>query len=71
MALRFLTILTGQNLPIMWRQSKESERSIINEKTIADFIRWPSQSGSLTTRVCQRQNCGYAVLHRCLEIFLV
>ncbi|MEA2920008.1 MAG: hypothetical protein QOJ15_12089 [Bradyrhizobium sp.] len=33
---RFLTILTGRNLPKI-RQSKEPEPSIINERTIADF----------------------------------
>ena len=36
MAPRFLTILTGRNLPKI-RQSREPEPSIINEKTIADF----------------------------------
>jgi putative SOS response-associated peptidase YedK len=36
MAPRFLTILTGHNLPKL-RQSREAEPSIINEKTIADF----------------------------------
>jgi hypothetical protein len=32
---RFLTILTGHNLPKI-RQSREPEPSTINEKTIAD-----------------------------------
>jgi hypothetical protein len=38
MAPRFLTILTGRNLPKI-RQPREPERSIINERTIADFAR--------------------------------
>jgi hypothetical protein len=38
MALRFLTILTGRNLPKI-RQPRAAERSVINEKTIADFAR--------------------------------
>jgi hypothetical protein len=46
MALRFLTILTGRNLPKI-RQSKESEPSIINERTIADFTRVVEQTGIL------------------------
>jgi hypothetical protein len=33
---RFLTILTGRNLPTIW-QSGGAEPSIINEKTVADF----------------------------------
>jgi hypothetical protein len=40
MAPRFLTILTGCNLPKI-RQKREPEPSIINEKTIADLrARW-------------------------------
>ncbi len=35
---RFLTILTGRNLPKI-RQPREPEPSTINEKTIADFTR--------------------------------
>jgi hypothetical protein len=35
MAPRFLTILTGRNLPII-RQAREPEPSTINEKTVAD-----------------------------------
>jgi hypothetical protein len=38
MAPRFLTILTGRNLPKI-QQPREAEPSIINEKTIADFAR--------------------------------
>ena len=38
MAPRFLTLLTGRNLPKI-RQSREPEPSTINEKTIADFTR--------------------------------
>jgi len=45
MAPRFLTILTG-NLPKI-RQSKESESSTINERTIADFTRVVEQAGIL------------------------
>jgi hypothetical protein len=36
MAPRFLTILTGRNLPNI-RQAREPAPSTINEKTIADF----------------------------------
>jgi len=37
MALRFLTILTGRNLPKI-RQSRAAEPSTINDKTIADAV---------------------------------
>jgi len=43
MASRFLTTLTGRNLPKI-RQPREAEPSIINEKTIADFTRVVEQS---------------------------
>jgi hypothetical protein len=43
---RFLTILTGHNLPKI-RQPREPEPSIINEKTIADFTRVVEQMGIL------------------------
>ena len=46
MASRFLTILTGHNLPEIW-QSREAEPSIINEKTVADFTRVVEQTGIL------------------------
>jgi hypothetical protein len=46
MAPRFLTILTGHNLPTI-RQSREREPSIINEKTVADFTRVVEQTGIL------------------------
>jgi len=46
MAPRFLTILTGHNLPKI-RQSREPEASTINEKTIADFARVVEQTGIL------------------------
>jgi hypothetical protein len=46
MAPRFLTILTGRNLPKI-RQSKEPGPSIINERTIADFTRVVEQTGIL------------------------
>ena len=46
MARRFLTILTGRNLPKI-RPSREAEPSIINEKTIADFTRVVEQTGIL------------------------
>jgi hypothetical protein len=38
MARRFLTILTGRNLPKI-RQPREPEPSIISEKIVADFAR--------------------------------
>ena len=44
MAPRFLTILTGRNLPKI-RQAREPEPSTINEKTIADFTRVVEQTG--------------------------
>jgi hypothetical protein len=47
MARRFLTILTGHNLPQI-RQAKEAEPSAINEKTIANFTRVVEQTGILT-----------------------
>jgi hypothetical protein len=43
---RFLTILTGRNLPKI-RQPREPEPSTINEKTIADFTRVVEQMGIL------------------------
>jgi hypothetical protein len=43
---RFLTILTGRNLPKI-RQAREPELSTINEKTIADFARVVEQTGIL------------------------
>jgi hypothetical protein len=46
MAPRFLTILTGRNLPKI-QQSKEPEPSTVNEKTIADFTRVVEQTGIL------------------------
>jgi hypothetical protein len=38
MPARFLTLLTGRNLPKI-QQPREPEPSTINEKTIADFTR--------------------------------
>ena len=46
MAPRFLTILTGRNLPEI-RQPGEREPSIITEKTIADVTRVVEQTGIL------------------------
>ncbi len=46
MAPRFLTILTGRNLPKI-RQPREPEPSTINEKTIADLTRVVEQTGIL------------------------
>jgi hypothetical protein len=46
MAPRFLTILTGRDLPKM-QQPREPEPSIINEKTIADFTRVVELTGIL------------------------
>jgi hypothetical protein len=46
LALRFLAILSGRNLPKI-RQAREPEPSIINEKTIADFTRLVEQTGIL------------------------
>jgi len=46
MALHFLTILTGRNLPKI-EQPRALEPSIINEKTVADFTRVIEQTGIL------------------------
>jgi hypothetical protein len=46
MAPRFLTILTGSNLPKI-RQTREPELSIINAKTVADFMRVVEQTDIL------------------------
>jgi hypothetical protein len=43
---RFPTILTGRNLPKLW-QRREPEPSIINEKTVADFMRVVEETGIL------------------------
>ena len=46
MARRFLTIMTGHNLPKI-QQPREVEPSIINERPIADFKRVVEQTGIL------------------------
>jgi hypothetical protein len=46
MAPRFLTILTGRNLPTI-RQPREPKPSTINEKTLGDFTRLVEQMGIL------------------------
>src|ERR1700674_5208635 len=43
---RFLTLLTGRNLPKI-QQPREPEPSTINEKTIGDFTRVVEQTGIL------------------------
>jgi hypothetical protein len=47
MAPRFLTILTGRNLPKITGQPTKPEPSTINEKTVADFTRVVEQTGIL------------------------
>ena len=49
MAPRFMTILTGDDLPKI-RQARAPEPSIINTKTIADFTRVVEQTGILECR---------------------
>jgi len=49
MPYRFLTILTGHDLPKI-PQPREPEPSTINEKTIADFTRVVEQTGILERR---------------------
>jgi hypothetical protein len=49
MAPRFMTILSGHNLPKI-RQARAPEPSIINTKTIADFARVVEQTGILECR---------------------
>ena len=44
---RFLTILTGRNIPKITLPPREAEQSTINEKTIADFARVVEQTGIL------------------------
>jgi hypothetical protein len=46
MAPRFMTILTGRDLPTIW-QARTPQPSIINEKTVADFTRVVEQMGIL------------------------
>jgi hypothetical protein len=59
MAPRFLTILTGRNLPKIW-QPREPEPSTINEKMIADFTRVVEQTGiDLSFYFGPRHMCGY------------
>jgi hypothetical protein len=53
MTLRFLTILTGHNLPKI-RQSREPESSTITEKTIAAFTRVVEQ-----TEILERESGRY------------
>jgi len=50
MAPRFVTILTGSNLPKI-QQPREPEPSTINEKTVADFTRVVEQAGILDERL--------------------
>jgi hypothetical protein len=54
MAPRFLTILTGRNLPKI-RQPREPESSIVNDKTIADFARVADQTGMLDREPAESQ----------------
>jgi hypothetical protein len=64
MAPRLLTILTGRNLPKI-RQSRESEPSIINEKTVADFTRVVEQTGIL-----EREPVAAEAIRRLVELGL-
>jgi hypothetical protein len=60
MAPRFLTILTGRNLPKI-RQSSEPGPSIINERTIADVTRVVERTGILECeQVAANPQPGYA-----------
>jgi hypothetical protein len=43
MTTRFMTILTGRDLPTIW-QARKPQPSIINEKTVADFTRVVEQN---------------------------
>jgi hypothetical protein len=56
MPYRFLTILTGRNMPKI-RQPREPEPSIINEKTIADFTRVVEQMGILEREPLADEAC--------------
>jgi hypothetical protein len=55
MAPRFLTILTGHDLPKI-RHPREPEPSTIDEKKIADFTRVVEQAGILEREPATRQN---------------
>jgi hypothetical protein len=44
---RFLTLLTGRNVPKIVQQAGEAAPSIINKKTVADVTRVVEQSGIL------------------------
>jgi len=57
MAPRFLTILTGRNLPKI-QQAREPEPSTINEQTIADFAREVSRP---------KFQSGLPIAHRLLK----
>jgi hypothetical protein len=58
MASRFVTILTGRNLPKI-RQSSEAEPSTVNEKTIADFTRVVEE-----TRILERSGTALPDTHQ-------
>jgi hypothetical protein len=68
MSSRFLTILTGRNLPKI-PQPREPAPSIVNEKMIADFTRVVKQTGILVlpkyaTRRCEMGHsliCGMSL----------
>jgi hypothetical protein len=51
MAPRFITLLTGRNLPKI-RQPQEREPSTINEKTLGDFTRVVEETGILDRQRC-------------------
>jgi hypothetical protein len=52
MAPRFITLLTGRNLPKVIRGFSEPQSSIINEKTVADFTRVVEETGILDRERC-------------------
>jgi hypothetical protein len=64
MAPRFLTILTGRNMPTI-RQSREAEPSTINEKTVGDFTRVVEQTGIL-----EREPVATEAIRRLVELGL-
>jgi hypothetical protein len=59
MALRFLTILTGKNLPKI-HQSRNAEQSFVNESAVAHFARILEKMGILRSNVQSDESDGPA-----------
>jgi hypothetical protein len=68
MTARFLTILTGRNLPKI-RQPREPEPSTINEKTIADFTHAVERTGILEQEPGNLNDRDALAIDHRLELF--